>query len=76
MIHKLSWVGVSYTKISLEMKREFNNNKKESKWAKFECLQYFELESDEYRRVPAVTGAITDFVFLLFLQKCNGKMAA
>ena len=29
----------------------------------YKCLQYFELESDEYRRVPAVSGAITDFVF-------------
>lgn len=29
----------------------------------YKCLRYFELESDEYRRVPAVSGAITDFVF-------------
>lgn len=29
----------------------------------YKCLQYFELESDEYRRVPAVSAAITDFVF-------------
>lgn len=29
----------------------------------YKCLQYFELESDEYRRVPAVSGVINDFVF-------------
>lgn len=29
----------------------------------YKCLQYFELESDEYRRVPAVSWAITDYVF-------------
>lgn len=44
----------------------------------YKFLQYFELEADEYKRIPAVSRYATSnnwLCFILFAQKWIGKMA-